>query len=57
MPVTDDTGDVRLLEEPRDQDAELVRRPLTQRREPPAVREPVAVEHADRDVRVADVDG
>ena len=39
----------------RDKNAELVRRPLAQGRQPPALGEALAVEDAQDDVRVADV--
>ena len=47
--------DVALLEQARDENAHLVGGALAQRGQPPAVGEPLAVEHADRHVRVADV--
>ena len=57
----DDTGhfvrvERAMLEQLRDPDADLVGRPLAQRCQPPALDEPLALEHAEHDVRVADVD-
>src|SRR6185436_4621035 len=49
--------DVDLLEEVRHEDAELVGGALAQHGEAPAVREAIAVEHADRHVGIADVQG
>ena len=49
--------DVRLFEEPRHEDAELVGGPLAQRRQAPVVHEALAVEDANGHVRVADVNG
>jgi hypothetical protein len=46
-----------MLEELRDPDANLVGGALAQRREAPALDEPLAVEHAQNDIRIADVNG
>ncbi len=46
-----------MLEELTDPDPELVSRALTVRRQAPALDERVPIEHAQDDVRVADVDG
>ncbi len=46
-----------MLEELSDRDADLVGGALPQRRETPALDEPFAVEHAQHDVGVSDVDG
>ena len=43
-------------EQPVDEQPELVGGPLAQRLQPPAVDQPAAVEHAEHDVGVADVD-
>ena len=48
---------MHLLEEPRDEDAELVGGALAQGGQPPAVREALAIEHADGHIGVADVNG
>ena len=57
----DDAGDVALADlvafaEVGDEDAELVGRPLADRRQAPGVDERLAAKHADHDVGVADVD-
>ena len=65
VPVSGGTTDERMMplmrlrstplcrEELRDEDAELVGGPLAQRLQPPAVGQPLAVEHAEHDVGVA----
>ena len=49
--------DIGVLEQPGDEDAELVRGPLTQRGQPPVVHEALAVEDTDGDVGVPNVEG
>ncbi len=44
-----------LAEELRHENAELVGRALAQRLQPPALGQPRAVEHAEHDIRVANV--
>ena len=56
MPVTLFDVDRAVLEKLRDPDADLVGRPLAKRCQPPALDEPLPLEHAEDDVRVADVD-
>ena len=51
-----DALDPAVREQAVDQQAELVGRPLAQRLQPPALDERGAVEHAEHDVGVADVD-
>ena len=55
MPVTLRRIERAVLEELRHPDADLVGRPLAQRRKPPALDEPLALEHAEHDIGVADV--
>ena len=57
MPWTERDRHVHLLEQPGDEDPELVGGPLAQRGQAPAVGEPLAVEDPDGHVRVADVKG
>ena len=57
MPVTLSDVNRAVLEELRDPDADLVGRALAQRRQTPALHEPVALEHTEHDVGIADVNG
>ena len=56
MPRDSRAVDAAVREQPVDQQAELVGRPLPQRLQPPALDERGAVEDAEHDVGVADVD-
>ena len=46
-----------MLKELRDPDADLVGRALAQRGQTPTLDQPIALEHTEHDVGIADVDG